>query len=88
MIRSTQYHTKKPEALRQESLAYNIVLQEGWTPLLAASHYGDVRIVQLLLANQADVNVQNEVRSMQQCCTHKYLKLQCTACSARNGLNN
>ena len=28
-----------------------------------ASHYGDVRIVQLLLANQADVNVQTEVRS-------------------------
>lgn len=37
-------------------------MQEGWTPLIGASHHGCVNSVCLLLANQADVNAQTEVK--------------------------
>jgi len=37
-------------------------MQEGWTPLIGASHHGCVNSVGLLLANQANVNSQTEVK--------------------------
>ena len=36
-------------------------MQEGWTPLIGASHQGCVNSVHLLLANQANVKAQTEV---------------------------
>ena len=42
---------------------------------MGASHHGDSAIVCMLLAYQADVNAQNEVRSMEQFAVHKNIKL-------------
>ena len=37
-------------------------MQEGWTPLIGASYHGYVTSIILLLANQAKVNTQTEVK--------------------------
>ena len=52
---------------------YNLLLQEGWTALMAASQQGNTDIVELLLKRGANPNAMTGVRCLQ----YLSLKSQC-----------
>ena len=41
-----------------------VVMQDGWTALMAAASHGHREVVELLIQHNADINAKDEVRNV------------------------